>query len=359
MNDDSFKEKSIDRFGKEHYYSRIDKGYFSSFSNRVTKEKYNREDENRDVVIFINNPHLFFEKIRQFFIKLGVGKDNIIISPVQYVNRQENSVSLVPYPHELLLKDNYYSNQSEIRIIINSNSDELIQYMNDNNNIIDIGDISDIVDIYDYYAIPYVLDPDGYGYAYVLENTMAGEEQHEDVMTSVIVSAEYAPPGFNLNESYLQYNSILVSESDALDYYWNRVPVPAELTGIVEAMRSASETIDRQNEWSTTYLLQIYDTYMYPSRGFRHQGLGYYFEGVCYYNIPIKHAGYSIDDHNRYYFGNYGVVRNNIYNIDINGINGPGSPEVGGKGYISAEISIMDWSTHEIIVDVGEEELPS
>ena len=215
------------------------------------------------------------------------------------------------------------------------------------------------VDIYDYYAIPYVLDPDGYGYAYVLENTMAGEEQHEDVMTSVIVSAEYAPPGFNLNESYLQYNSILVSESDALDYYWNRVPVPAELTGIVEAMRSASETIDRQNEWSTTYLLQIYDTYMYPSRGFRHQGLGYYFEGVCYYNIPIKHAGYSIDDHNRYYYGNYGVVRNNIYNIDINGINGPGSPEVGGKGYISAEISIMDWSTHEIIVDVGEEELPS
>ena len=153
--------KSIDRFGKEHYYSRIDKGYFSSFSNRVTKEKYNREDENRDVVIFINNPHLFFEKIRQFFIKLGVGKDNIIISPVQYVNRQENSVSLVPYSHELLLKDNYYSNQSEIRIIINSNSDELIQYMNDNNNIIDIGDISDIVDIYDYYFDDLILEKNG------------------------------------------------------------------------------------------------------------------------------------------------------------------------------------------------------
>ncbi len=161
LNDDSFKEKSIDCFGKEHYYSRIDKGYFSSFSNRVTKEKYNREDENRDVVIFINNPHLFFEKIRQFFIKLGVGKDNIIISPVQYVNRQENSVSLVPYPHELLLKDNYYSNQSEIRIIINSNSDELIQYMNDNNNIIDIGDISDIVDIYDYYFDDLILEKNG------------------------------------------------------------------------------------------------------------------------------------------------------------------------------------------------------
>ena len=161
LNDDSFKEKSIDRFGKEHYYSRIDKDYFSSFSNGITKEKYNREDENRNVVIFINNPHLFFEKIRQFFIKLGVSNDNIIISPVQYVNRQEISGFLVPYPHELLLKDDYYSNQSEVRIIINSTDSKLIQYMNDNNNIIDIGDISDIVDIYDYYFDDLMLEKNG------------------------------------------------------------------------------------------------------------------------------------------------------------------------------------------------------
>jgi len=215
------------------------------------------------------------------------------------------------------------------------------------------------VDIYNYYAIPHYLDPDGYEYEYVLENTMAGDEQYEDVMTSVIVSAVYAPQGFALNEGYLQYNSILVSENDALDYYWGRVPVPAELTGIVEAMQSASETVDYETSWSKVYLLQIYDTYMYPSRGFSHHGLNYYYEGICYYNIPIRHAGGSIDDHNRYYYGNYGVVRNNIYTIEINGINGPGSPEVGGKGYISAEISIMDWSTHENIVDIGEEELPS
>lgn len=161
LNDNSFTEKSIDRFGKENYCARIDKSYFNSFSDGVTKEKYNREDDNRKVVIFINNPHVFFEKVREFFMKLDIAKEDIIISPVQYVDYQSNSITLVPYPHELLLKDKFFSNQSEIRIIINSTSNKLIKYMNDNNNIIDIGDISSIVSIYDYYFDDMVLKKEG------------------------------------------------------------------------------------------------------------------------------------------------------------------------------------------------------
>ena len=159
LNDNCFMEKSTD--GKENHCTRIDKSYFSAFSNGITKEIYNREDENRNVVVFINNPHAFFEKVRNFFMKLGIEKSEIIISPVQYINRQNNSIAMVPYPHELLLKDNFFSNQSEIRIIINSTSDKLIKYMNANNNIIDIGDISSIVDIYDYYFDDMVLKKDG------------------------------------------------------------------------------------------------------------------------------------------------------------------------------------------------------
>lgn len=186
LNDDSFKEKNIDRHGKEHYYSRIDKNYFSSFSNGVTRENYNRKNENRNVVVFINNPHLFFEKIREFFIRLGVSNDNIIISPVEYVNRHENSVSLVPYPHELLLKDNFYSNQSEIRIIINSTDSKLIKYMSDNNNIIDIGDISDIVDIYDYYFDDLLLEKNGNVLLFTLPFPI--EEKLEDLSLRRLLS---------------------------------------------------------------------------------------------------------------------------------------------------------------------------
>ena len=139
------------------YCSKIDKDYFSAFTDIEKKEDYNRNDENRDVVVFIRNPHKFFEKIKEFFINLGIEKNDIIISPIQYVNYSKDFICLVPFPKELLLKDNYYSNQCEIRVIINSYDDDLIKYMNDNHNIIDIGDISDFVDIYDYYFDDMVL----------------------------------------------------------------------------------------------------------------------------------------------------------------------------------------------------------
>ena len=204
LNDNSYKEKSVDRFGKEHYYSRIDKSYFSSFSNGITKEKYNNEDEKRNVVVFINNPSLFYEKVRQFFMKLGVGKENIIISPIEYVNRQENSYSFMPFPYELLLKDNYYSNQSEIRIIINSTSEKLIKYMNDNKNIIDIGDISDIVDIYDYYFDDLLLEKDGntllFTLPFPIEEKLEDMSLHRLLTLFVQVLNDNLPYDTSLNE---------------------------------------------------------------------------------------------------------------------------------------------------------------
>lgn len=161
LNSNSFKEVDVDIFGKTHYISRISKDYFYDFSDGMTKETYDINDENKKVVVFINNPHLFFKKIKDFFKTLGIDDNDIIISPVEYINRQQNSISFVPYPKELLLKDIYYSNQSEIRIIINSKSEKLISYMKDNNNIIDIGNIDNIVDIYDYYFDDMVLEKEG------------------------------------------------------------------------------------------------------------------------------------------------------------------------------------------------------
>lgn len=161
LNSNSFKEVDVDRFGKTHYISRISKDYFYDFSDGMTKETYDINDENKKVVVFINNPHLFFKKIKDFFKTLDIDDNDIIISPVEYINRQQNSISFVPYPKELLLKDIYYSNQSEIRIIINSKSEKLISYMKDNKNIIDIGNIDNIVDIYDYYFDDMVLEKEG------------------------------------------------------------------------------------------------------------------------------------------------------------------------------------------------------
>lgn len=111
--------------------------------------------------MFINNPHKLFERVRDALKKIGLSEDEIIISPVEYIDKKVVSISAIPYPKELLLKDNYYSQQSEIRIIINSSNDKFMKYMKDNNNTIDIGNIEDITEIYDYYFQDLLIEKTG------------------------------------------------------------------------------------------------------------------------------------------------------------------------------------------------------
>ena len=152
LNSNMFVNKEIDRFNEEHFIAKVDKKYFDDFSGKISEKDYFEMDEyDRPVVLFINNPHEFFEKIKAFFIDLGVPKENIIISPVDYVDLREKFINSVPQPYELLLKDMDFSNQSEVRIIINSTSKKMINYMKEHNNVIDIGKIDDLVTIYDYY----------------------------------------------------------------------------------------------------------------------------------------------------------------------------------------------------------------
>ena len=169
LNDNSFNERTVDRFGKEHYISRVEKSYFSDFSYGIKKEEYKIGNYNEmPSIVFIKNPHEFFIKIKEFFKKIGIEEKNIIISPVEYIDYKKDILSLIPYPHELLLKDKFYKKQSEIRIIINSKSEKLIKYMEENNNVIDIGNLSNIADIYDYYFDDLILEKEGNSVAFNL-----------------------------------------------------------------------------------------------------------------------------------------------------------------------------------------------
>lgn len=152
LNNNSFTHKEVEVNGKAHYRSIVSNEYFTDFSDNVNEEMYqNMDSAEQPVVIFMSNPHEFFEKIRAFFRKLGIEENEIIISPVEYLNKKCVTMSALPYPHELLLKDEYYRKQSEIRIIINSQNPKLLEYMAKNNNTIDIGSIESFANIYDYY----------------------------------------------------------------------------------------------------------------------------------------------------------------------------------------------------------------
>ena len=159
LNSDMFREKYIDRLGKEHVQATISNNYFAAFTNCKSKDEYDKLDiQEKPSVIFIKNVHLFFEKIKNFFINLGVNKEDIIILPVNYVDLDTTFFLNINSPYELFLKNNEFSYQSEIRIVINSNNKKYINYMEKNNGIIDIGNIKNIVKPYDYYFNDLILD---------------------------------------------------------------------------------------------------------------------------------------------------------------------------------------------------------
>lgn len=93
-----------------------------------------------------------------------------------------------------------------------------------------------------------------------------------------------------------------------------------------------------------------------------------YYEGVSYYIARIKHFGDALTPWNsgdptygtgevakKKYLGRYGMVRNNWYELQVNSISNPGSPDVpevnpdtpddeGDKYYINCSVRILSWA---------------
>ena len=147
-----FSEITTDKKGILHYTATIAKEYFNDFSENTAKESINKlPEEKQPVVIIITNPHEFFCRIKSYFYNLGVKDEEIIISPVIYKDMSSPFVFYGKFPNELLLKDIYFSHQSEVRIILNTRDHKILQFLKQNNNIINLGCLKDITHIEKFY----------------------------------------------------------------------------------------------------------------------------------------------------------------------------------------------------------------
>lgn len=105
-------------------------------------------------------------------------------------------------------------------------------------------------------------------------------------------------------------------------------------------------------------------------------GINTYLKGVTYYIARIKHFGNGLtpwaagnetygannDANNTKYLGRYGVLRNNLYDLTINTISGPGYPDVPDvkptdpddedTKYISVSVKILDWAKRSDTLDL-------
>ena len=204
-------------------------------------------------------------------------------------------------------------------------------------------------DAYPYLAQDYSLVSSD-SYIYVLENTMAADEQRQDVTTRLVVGGYYIPKALNSQtpKNFYTYKGNVITES-TMDFY-SLYPniAESEHPGLAKAMTEAK----------IIYGPNIFDYGDSTKEPFSQFGINYYKNGLCYYTVLIRHFDDDIEP-NRMAYGRYGVVRNNVYRFNLKTIPGPGSPKLYKPGpepdddetSISAYIEVLPWQVHDQMLE--------
>lgn len=223
------------------------------------------------------------------------------------------------------------------------------------------------------------------GAQYCMENTFNVANQNQDQTTRAIVKVQltggvtYSGGAYAKNETAnvdLYYVPAQGTKAGEVTYYTytedglkqlvkDLTSTTAEVTINKNNPKAVTVTI-ADNESATTLVNQKLST------------VTYYQGGVCYYPIRIKHFGdsetpwdstydgissakiYGFDNGGteteaalKDYLGRYGVLRNNWYDITVNSIAKPGSPDIPTpedtpddeiSNYISFSINILSWA---------------
>lgn len=228
---------------------------------------------------------------------------------------------------------------------------------------------------------------------YCLENTFSVPQQNQDVTTRVIIAAQLKDDGktfyvVNDNESQLLDEDNM--KKAVKSAFLNNTDVQAWIkTGLKDGQKIDEGDLDvaditnaGNNKPTITIKSTSADKYTsstLPAVDTKIQAImvgikvATYENGISYYPVRIKHFGddltpwkngetpeptvkdgaYPLAHQDANYLGRYGVLRNNWYNIDVQGIKKLGSPvvpEVTGDtddelaAYISVKINVLSWA---------------
>lgn len=237
---------------------------------------------------------------------------------------------------------------------------------------------------------------------YCLENTFTVGQQNQDVTTRVIVAAKIASGStfyvVNDNEKVLYdadgmkkaVKSAFLNNTDV--QAWINKDLKTDET-IGEGDLDVADITSAGNNKPTITIKSTsagkYTSSTLPAVDTKIQAImdgikvATYENGISYYPVRIKHFGddltpwknledplptvntgaYPSTHQAENYLGRYGVLRNNWYNIDVQGIKKLGSPvvpEVTGDtddelaAYISVKINVLSWATRKQSATLGE-----
>lgn len=229
---------------------------------------------------------------------------------------------------------------------------------------------------------------------YIPENTMAASEQWEDVTSRILLRCNYIPPAsvvlegkeIAANTSYYAFNGYIFDKEQF--YYYLKYPaeLPLEIDGIYDIVKDeavkdqlisikieegelppplgkdddarssgypvmrSSDRPPLENPSLPPANLMIVE----PKSSRVVNGISFYKNGINYYSIPIRHFE-DAESSEFMGYGRYGVVRNNVYGVTIEGFYGPGYPLIPDPegpddkaSNIGATVKVVDWSQQQL-----------
>lgn len=226
---------------------------------------------------------------------------------------------------------------------------------------------------------------------YCLENTQDEKYNMHAYTTQVLLKVYYAPTTiknqddsevtlangddwFNMNGIFYTPASVLTYiEKELANKYTHATPADyaTEITDAyneyIEALsnndptlvpvdipdtKEDAKTAEQMAEELKNKFAALADKIAEKSKGGKNlKGVEYYSEGICYYKIMIKHDD-SPTIMNK--LGEFGVVRNSVYDITVNKINNPGYPSIPDPNpsapdeeedrYLSIKIEVNPWT---------------
>lgn len=214
---------------------------------------------------------------------------------------------------------------------------------------------------------------------YCLENTFSLGHMYQNQTTRVIMKATYVPNGLTAGDTFYMFDgksgyftegTLTTQISTAIT---NAGYTAADFSLPLTDVKKAGKHLLTANDITkTSGSVEVNDEFL----GNVNAALGLsdnkkistYYEGVSYYIARIKHFGDALTPWNsgdptygtgaeakKKYLGRYGMVRNNWYELQVNSISNPGSPDVpevnpdspddeGDKYYINCSVRILSWA---------------
>jgi hypothetical protein len=160
--DQSFQMRYFPETQKWAKVTYVTRDYFRDFSKYETRAEIELlSEEKRPVLVIIQSPNKFFERIYNYFEKIGISRNEVLVQPVKYMDKSTPFIVKDIFPSELFLKDKSFQHQSELRIVIKTKNVKALKKLRDTNYIINIGNLTDITEVYSYYLDDMLIELDG------------------------------------------------------------------------------------------------------------------------------------------------------------------------------------------------------